>query len=384
MTSAHNQLGMILSQMGEEQQALSEFAAAVQSDPSSVESHNNLGVAFHKSGSLPRAIGEFEKAIRLDPNSPEALRNLGQAMRDKGDLPQAIRYYEQLSSLQPNSAQARTDLGFTLKRADRLDEAIEQLSQATRLDPAFARAHFYLAEALSQKGDQARALVEFEQARNLRPRDVEYAVKYGVALQPTNLPNAIAELRRAVQLDEKNPAAQQALGQALRRAGDSRQAAPAFDAARKLNASLDARSQAVLHTNKGIEQLKTGNIPAAEDAFRKALAIDAKFAPANHYLGITLSATGRGSEANRAFDAALEADTADGEIHFNYGVALAKQKEWLLAATQFRETLRVRPFHPQAGCELAAALTRLGEAEDARRVLEKAREAGSCQSSATR
>jgi len=252
------------------------------------------------------------------------------------------------------------------------------------LDPAFARAHFYLAEALSQKGDQARALVEFEQSRTLRPRDVEYAVKYGVALQQTNLPGAIAELRRAVQLDEKNPAAQQALGQALRRAGEAQEAAPAFDAARKLNATLDARSQAVLHTNKGIEQLKTGNIAAAEDAFRKALAIDPKFAPANHYLGITLSATGKWAEANRAFDAALEADNADGEIHFNYGVALIRQREWLRASAQFRETLQVRPFHPQAGCELGAVLTRLGETKEAQRVLEKAREAGSCQISATR
>jgi tetratricopeptide (TPR) repeat protein len=364
MTSAHNQLGMIFSRMGEDQQALSEFAAAVKSDPSSVESHNNLGVAFHKSGDLPRAIAEFEKAIRLDANSLEALRNLGQAMRDKGDLPQAIRCYERLSSLQPDSAQTRTDLGFTLKRADRLDEAIEQLSQATRLDPAFARAHFYLAEALSQKGDQARALVEFEQSRTLRPRDVEYAVKYGVALQQTNLPGAIAELRRAVQLDEKNPAAQQALGQALRRAGEAQEAAPAFDAARKLNATLDSRSQAVLHTNKGIEQLKAGNIATAEDAFRKALAIDPKFAAANHLpWELPSSATGKWAEANRAFDAALE-PIMQMETFISTTVLPGKAARVAARLRAIsRDATSEAHSHPRAGCELGAVLTRLGEDE---------------------
>ena len=110
---------------------------------------------------------------------------MGQAMRDKGDLNEAVRYYKRAVALRPDSAEARTDLGFALKRADRLQEALTELTKAVELAPDLPRGHFHLAEALSQKGDVNTALVEYEAARRLRPNDIEYAVKYGVALMAT-------------------------------------------------------------------------------------------------------------------------------------------------------------------------------------------------------
>ena len=48
------------------------------------------------------------------------------------------------------------------------------------------------------------------------------------------------------------------------------------------------------------------------------------------------------------------------------------------AASEFAESARLRPFHPQARCELAFALKQLGRVEETREELASAREVGPC------
>ena len=125
-------------------------------------------------------------------------------------------------------------------------------------------------------------------------------------------------------------------------------------------AASDRHSQAVLHTNKGIESLKQGDLPGAVQALTLAVAAEPDFADANHYLGIALSATGKLAEGSRAFRAAISARPSDPEIHFNYGVSLTRQHDWTGAEREFRRVLELRPDHPDASCLLAETLRRVG------------------------
>jgi superkiller protein 3 len=269
-------------------------------------------------------------------------------------------------------------LGFVLKRSDKLQEAIAELSQAVKLSPELGRAHFHLAEALSQAGDRDAALSHYRTAARLSPANAEYAVKLGAELTRSDAAEAVQELRRATGLDPANAAAHQALGMALRRAGDGSAAAAAFQKSRDLSAAADRRAQAMLYTNKGIEQLKKGSIQEAIRALRQAVSLEPRFPAANHYLAVALSATGKWEEANPAFQTAIQGAPADPEIRFNYGVALGRQNDWSGAEQQFQAVVSLRPAHPQASCSLAAALARQGRTEAATLQLEKARELGPC------
>ena len=284
-----------------------------------------------------------------------------------------------MPALEPGSGAARADLGFTLKRGDHIDEAVTELRKAVSLAPDLARAHFHLAEALSQVGDGSGALAEYQTAARLSPRDVEYRIKLGMALARAQPAGAVEELRKAVALDPDNVAAQRALGGVLRRTGENEAAAAAFERARQVSDAQDRQSQAVLHTNKGIELLKKEKLVEAIEALRLALAADPRHPAANHYLAIALTATGQWTQAEPAFVRALAGAPNDPEIHFNYGVALQRRGNWPRAADEFHACLRLRPGHPEANCRLAAALFHVRDNDAARVALDRARQTGNCQ-----
>jgi protein O-GlcNAc transferase len=307
------------------------------------------------------------------------LLNLAQAMRDKGDLPAAVDSYRRAIVSKPNSADAHADLAFTLKRMDKLKEALAEVVTAVRLAPNLARAQFYYGEILAQMGDSAGALPHYKRASELSPRDAYFKLKYGTLLAETSPSEAVLMLQEASQLSPKRPDILNALGAALRRAGDQQRAAEAFRQSREASAAAINRTEAVLKTNSAIESLKKGEVLPAIESLRAALVADPDFSDANHYMGIAQSAQQNWPEANRAFSAAVQASPSNPQIHFNYGVALEKQGDWSNAARQFEVVVSLRPAEVEARCQLAAALMHAGQAERAQTELENAEQLGSCE-----
>jgi Tfp pilus assembly protein PilF len=376
MVSAHTQLALLYSRIGDTKRAVDEFQAAASLQPKSAEVHNNLGVALDQAGDLPGAIAAFRRALDCNPKFVPALLNLGQAMREKGDLEAAISYYRQALQIEPNSASAHADLGFTLKRSDRLTEALDEVRIALRLDPRLARAHFYCAETLLQSGNSEAALDEYQQAAQLSPTDVEFRLKYGVALADKAPEDAVAVLKETAEQHPKTPEVFTALGTVLRKQGDSAGAAIAFRRAKELSGNAANRSEAVLQTNRAIELLKQGKLAPAIEALELALT------EANHYMGIAQSAEARWPEADQAFRHAIQSDPSNPDIHYNFGVALEKQRDWSAAAKEFDAVIALRPGHAEATCRLADALFRSGDEIRGAKALTQAKELGKCDISA--
>jgi Tfp pilus assembly protein PilF len=199
-----------------------------------------------------------------------------------------------------------------------------------------------------------------------------------VALSQTSLQEGISQLEEASRLDPNRPDVLNALGAALRKAGEKDRSADAFRRAREASAALSRRSEADLATNRAIDLLKKGQVEPAIEALRSALNAKPDSADANHYMGIAQSAQGHWAEANQAFNAAVLAGPSNPEILFNYGVALEKQNNWSGAALQFERAAYLRPGQPQAACMLADALARGGDSERAKAALQRARELGPC------
>jgi len=91
--SAHNNLGIALSQKGEIIQAIAEFHEALRLNPTLGAAHNDLGIMFYKQRDLDGAVAEYRETIRLLPDYAEAYNNLGNALREKGNLDEAIAEY---------------------------------------------------------------------------------------------------------------------------------------------------------------------------------------------------------------------------------------------------------------------------------------------------
>jgi len=93
--------------------ATEDFRKAVELDPKYASAHNGLGVSLSQSGDIDGAIAAWKKAVELKPDFGFALYNLGLGLLGKGDKAEALKYfirYKELAyaALPPND-KARLD-----------------------------------------------------------------------------------------------------------------------------------------------------------------------------------------------------------------------------------------------------------------------------------
>jgi tetratricopeptide (TPR) repeat protein len=239
---AHNNIGLVLAQTGEDERALAEFREAIAIRPDYADAHANLGAALMMSD-VEQAIGELEKAISLDPTLVTAQFNLAEAYGNSPSHGTAkqIEQLRKIIAMIPDFARAHLALGKALLHDARAPEAVVELRDATRLDPNSGEAHYQLGLALARTGQQEEAAAEVRKGRELsaaddRNQNAEIDLSEGrAALQKGELQEAQAKFEHAVKLQPKSAPAQHFLGIALERQGDNDGAIAAYQKAVELN-----------------------------------------------------------------------------------------------------------------------------------------------------
>jgi len=111
---AHNNLGIVLNELGEYQKAMSSYEKAIQINPNHVDAHNNLGLAFYKLREFQKAISCHKKAIQLDPNNLNSHNNLGILFYQLGQFQNAKSYFEKAIQIDPNHPDVNFSFGMLL------------------------------------------------------------------------------------------------------------------------------------------------------------------------------------------------------------------------------------------------------------------------------
>jgi len=137
-------LGTLLMERGQLDDALSYFQKALAVRSGSEHRHYNLSLALiHDStgnvlarkGRLDDAIVHFRQAIHLRPDFPDAHYNLGIALFQKEDLDGAIAEWRTTLSIHPYDAGAHTSLGNALVQKGLLREAADHYEKALQSEP---------------------------------------------------------------------------------------------------------------------------------------------------------------------------------------------------------------------------------------------------------
>ncbi len=162
-------LGNVLLDQGEADEAISQFQEAIRFKPDYADAHIDLGVALLNQGQTDGAIGQFQEAIRLEPDYAEAYMNLGIALLNQGHADEAIGQYQEAIRLEPDYAEAHYNLGIALLNQDRTDGAISQFQEAIRLKPDYAEARNNLGAALLNRDQTDEAISQFQEAIRLKP-----------------------------------------------------------------------------------------------------------------------------------------------------------------------------------------------------------------------
>ena len=133
----HENLGVLLLNRGQTNEAIREMQRAVDLDPGVPLAHSNLGMTI--AGKLHRfddGVAELNKAIQLDPASANSYSDLGQILAAKGDATGALLNFKRSLSLQPTYGPAHHALRSLLMRKRQWSDAMQDWKSEINAGPA--------------------------------------------------------------------------------------------------------------------------------------------------------------------------------------------------------------------------------------------------------
>jgi len=207
LAEAHFDLGGALLQKGRHSECIPRFREALRLglEEFEAEAHYSLGVALRFEGQADHAVVEFKKAVGFRPSFYEAHYGLAEAYNQQGLLDRSIDEYQISLRLRPNLPEPRLGLGTALRRKGLLDEAIECYQHGLQVSPDYAPLHQCLAVALHQARRLDEAIAEFRQTLRLAPEYEHFAgihLSFALALHEKGLlDEAIGEYKKGLRIE---------------------------------------------------------------------------------------------------------------------------------------------------------------------------------------
>jgi len=410
---AYDNLGLVLTQSGNDPEAIAAFREAVRIRPDYADAHANLGAVLTPTDS-EEAIRELEKAIALAPDLVKAQFNLAEAYgaNPKHGAAKQIELLRKVIAAAPTFARGHQALGKALLQDGKMTEAIVELQEAVRLDPQSGESHYQLGLALARAGRKDEGTTEVQKGRELsaaddRNQNANLDINEGrTALGQGELEQAAAKFQHAIKLQPDSSDAQRYLGVVLEKQGDARGASDAYRKALELNQSDVSARQHLEMLTKGapvddpervtefegyikesrfkevepllatyVEQRPKSSwgwyalgysrfaqqkISTSIQALATSLQLDVKNAEAHKILGRDLMVIGRFDAAQIEFEQGIKYSPESAEMHYNLGKLFSMQDNWAPARKQFEEAKQIDPNYVENLDALGMALEALG------------------------
>lgn len=280
------------------------YRALVAADPADGDALHWLGALHLLRGDTATARTLLERASALRPCDPQCLYHCGEACRAVGDPAAAVPFYRRAARLAPGIAAPRRALGLALGALGRWKEAAAAFGEALRLSSGDVKLRLEALHALAMAGEEAwaRALLQELEAEGVpAARLADTLAAVAAAIAESGRPEAaVAWWREALRLDSGR--------------------------ARRWN-------------DFGLVLQRLGRFAEAEDAFRRALALDPGLMVARQNLALIadrpvqdaeIAALARALAATTDEDARIRGLYALGRLHEragDYGAAVAALRE---------------------------------------------------------
>ena len=410
---AYDNLGLVLTQSGNDPEAIAAFREAVRIRPDYADAHANLGAVLTPTDS-EEAIRELEKAIALAPDLVKAQFNLAEAYgaNPKHGAAKQIELLRKVIAAAPTFARGHQALGKALLQDGKMTEAIAELQEAVRLDSQSGESHYQLGLALARAGRKDEGTTEVQKGRELsaaddRNQNANLDINEGrTALDQGELEQAAAKFRHVIKLQPDSSDAQRYLGVVLEKQGDARGASDAYRKALELNqGDVSARQHLEMLTKGapvddpervtefegyikesrfkevepllatyveqrpksswgwyalGYSRFAQQKIGTSIQALATSLQLDVKNAEAHKILGRDLMLIGRFDAAQIEFEQGIKYSPESAEMHYNLGKLFSMQDNWAPARKQFEEAKQIDPNYVENLDALGMALEALG------------------------
>jgi tetratricopeptide (TPR) repeat protein len=238
-----------------------------------------------------RATQLLDEAVKLTPADADLQVEAAIARFRKGDAQKAAQLVQAVLAAHPENTRAHNVLGrIDLFKGD-TEASVEELKKAVALQDDFETSYF-LGIALLKAKKLPEAAAWFSEVQSKMGDSAALHVLFGRAYTLTHFPEpAIAEFRKAIQLDPKYPRAHGFLGYSyLEQLGEQAypQAREEFEKELKLNPD-----QYYFLMLLGIATVALRDFPAAEATLRHAVRLSPGESTPYLYLGETYTETNR-------------------------------------------------------------------------------------------
>ena len=395
LVDAHYNLGYAYVEQGNPDKAVPHFERAIAIAPNLKRAHYNLARAHRESGNLEAATYAITETRRLDPNYQPAHEladaikqthyNRGITYFNDERYSEAATAFQNAITLDPDFTTAHYNLGLTYFKIEKYPHAAEALQKTIALDSTYTAAHHALALAylgqqeLGKARETAREALKldanYQPARSLleaidpsfTPPETEATTppepvpladrqstakssqethcELGIAYQDANmLTEAIAEFKKAIDLDPDFTAAHTSLGEVYLEIGQLDDAENAANAALK----VDANSQSA---HQLLEDIKQARPTPPQPVPTKTVSTPPSDAPdvkQDLERGLVFLSNKQYNQAAAAFKKAIKVDPSLVEAHYGLAQAYVEIGAFDDAKAATDEVLRRNPNHRQA------------------------------------
>jgi tetratricopeptide (TPR) repeat protein len=292
--------------VGRYDEAIKWYGELIKQKPRKASLYGNLGLAYGGKGMAGEEIKQYKKALTLDPKNTVILFNLGAAYEKGKNDQEAAKAYRRILKLKPGDADAATRLAGLAFKSGNYTEAIKGYEQAVKKSGNKAAIYANLGYAYGEKKDYRKSAEYYEKALksgNKDPkvktnlayaRDQIKAGKTGGAVKgraaeevaATGTPAAgkkstnrqidryvkqkkynlaIAEYRKIIRKDPKNPRYHEGLGDVYGLAGDTNRQIESYQRSLKYGKANDG-----VYTRLGAAYEKKGRLKDALAAYSRA------------------------------------------------------------------------------------------------------------------
>ncbi len=261
-------------------------------------------VSWHQVAHWKNTSSLFGHALDVTENNYIAHYALAHEAQASGDLDRALSQYKASLAIEPAYVEAHNNVGTVLAKLGRSDEAALSLWRAIRFDPSFHPAYFQLGGVFLSRNYVPAAASAFSRAVELQPRNIEYRHAMGIALH--RLGQRRDAMRIWVQLIDEAPdnaEVQNSIGKALIEGKDM------VGAEKHINAAILASPDfPEAHYNMANVQAANGRIDEALASFRRAVKLKPDYVDAHSNMANALFMTGKQLEAIAHYEIVLKLD----------------------------------------------------------------------------
>jgi superkiller protein 3 len=258
--SAHFMIGQILLKQRKTDEAMDAFQRVVTLRPKHAEAWYGIACVHIARNEQNEAEVALRKVVENRPENANAYHTLAVVLRAQSKHDEALAAHRRAAEIEPGVATRHLAVASNLYELRRFDEAAAACRKAIELDPRYRSAYAMLGLILRLQDKFAEAIDPLEQAVQLDPREPSITGVLAMLLATCpdanlrNGPRAVELARKAVELEPGDASNSRALGVALYRTGEWKEALAALAVASNLdpdNNGFDSLFAAMAHHRLG-------------------------------------------------------------------------------------------------------------------------------------